>query len=152
MREWFQAVQDRFPGATELVAAVWGRMREEPLVGVLCSIALHVGLIVLFLYVGSPGKTYSVKRGEPLFVELPEIRDQAVRGNPATHTPGPPAAPAPPAPPPPVAKADPKQSMAAADAVEKFLRQFPVIIVLFFQYPGIGQAQVRRVKPHRSFL
>src|ERR1700675_978929 len=108
VREWFQSVQDRFPGATELVAAVWGRMREEPLVGVLCSIALHVGLIVLFLYVGSPGKTYSVKRGEPLFVELPEIRDQAVRGNPATHTPGPPAAPAPPAPPPPVAKADPK--------------------------------------------
>ena len=40
MRERLQAVQDRFPGATELVAAVWGRMREEPLVGVLCSVAL----------------------------------------------------------------------------------------------------------------
>lgn len=114
MRERLQAVQDRFPGATELVAAVWGRMREEPLVGVLCSVALHVVLIALLLYVGSPGKTYSVKRGEPLFVELPEIRDQALRGNPDARTPGPPAAPAPPTPPPPVAKAEPQPPAAKA--------------------------------------
>ena len=114
MRERLQAVQDRFPGATELVAALWGRMREEPLVGILCSVALHVVLIALLLYVGGPGKTYSVKRGEPLFVELPEIRDQASRGNPAARTPGPPAAPAPPPPHPSVAKAEPQPPAAKA--------------------------------------
>jgi outer membrane biosynthesis protein TonB len=114
VRERLQAVQDRFPGATELIAAFWGRMREEPLIGILCSVALHVVLIALLLYVGGPGKTYSVKRGQPLFVELPEIRDQAPRGNPAARTPGPPAAPAPPPSRPPVARAEPQPPAAKA--------------------------------------
>src|SRR5712692_6359362 len=109
VRERLQGVQDRFPGATELVAALWGRVREEPLVGILSSVALHVVLIALLLYVGGPGKTYSVKRGDSLFVELPEIKDQVPpRGNPAARTPGPPAAPALPPPRPPVAQAEPK--------------------------------------------
>ena len=112
LREGLQGVQDRFPGATELVAALLGRMREEPLVGILCSVALHVLLIALLLYVGGPGKTYSVKRGEALFVELPEIKDQAPRGNPAARTPGAPAAPPPPRPP--VAQAEPRPPAAQA--------------------------------------
>jgi outer membrane biosynthesis protein TonB len=114
VKERLRAVQDRFPGVTELVGALWGRMPEGPLVGILCSVALHVVLVALLLYVGGPGKTYSVKRGEPLFVELPEIRDQAPRGNPAAPTPGPPAAPAPPPTRPPVARAEPQPPAAKA--------------------------------------
>ena len=72
-------------------------MRDEPLIGVACSLAIHVLIIALIVYFGGPGSAYNVKRGEPLFVELPEIKEQAPPGNPAERTPGPPAAPTPPA-------------------------------------------------------
>jgi TonB family protein len=85
-------------------------MRDEPLIGIACSIALHVVVIALILYFGGPGSTYSVKRGEPLFVELPEIKDEAPQGNPAARTPGPPETPTPPPakPAPPAPRAEPR--------------------------------------------
>jgi TonB family protein len=92
-------------------------VRDERLAGVAFSVALHVVIVGLILYLGGPGSTYTVKRGEPLFVELPEIDDRAPRGNPAARTPGPPAtagseptpprAAAPPAPTPPAPRAQP---------------------------------------------
>jgi TonB family protein len=90
-----RALPERFPKATAILGALWSRVRDEPLIGIALSILLHVALIVLIVYMGGPALQPSVKRGEPLFVELPEIKDQAPRGNPAARTPGPPALPAP---------------------------------------------------------
>jgi TonB family protein len=70
-------------------------VRDEPLIGIACSIAFHVLVIALIVYFGGPRSTYQTKRGEPLFVELPEIKEQAPPGNPAERTP--PTAPTPPA-------------------------------------------------------
>src|ERR1700675_4981741 len=78
-----QAASERFPRTSAFVAGVWGWVRDEPMAGIVFSLALHVVIIGLVLYLGAPGSTYSVKRGEPLFVELPEANDQASRGNPA---------------------------------------------------------------------
>jgi TonB family protein len=94
---------DRLEGARSRLRAAWRRVRDEPLIGIACSIAFHVVIVALILYFGGPGSTYTAKRGEPLFVELPEIKDEAPHGNPAARTPGPPEAPAPPATPAPPA-------------------------------------------------
>jgi TonB family protein len=99
----FRTVGERFPRATAFTGGIWTWVREEPLVGIGLSVLLHVLIIWLVIYLGGPGSTYNVKRGEPLFVELPEIKDQAPRGNPAAREPGPPAAPSPPPTPAPVA-------------------------------------------------
>lgn len=103
----FQAASGRCPRASAFVAGVWGWVRDEPMAGIVCSLALHVVIIGLVLYFGGPGSTYSVKRGEPLFVELPEVEGQAPPGNPAAREPGPPAEPSPPPAPPAIAKAEP---------------------------------------------
>jgi TonB family protein len=78
--------------------AVHDRIRGKPLVGVACSVAFHVLVVALIFYLGGPRSAYTVKRGEPLFVELPEIKDEAPRGNPAARAAGPVEAPTPPAP------------------------------------------------------
>src|SRR5882672_2741208 len=88
---------DRLEGVRSRLRAAWRRVRDEPLIGIACSLAFHVVVVALILYFGGPRSTYAVKRGEPLFVELPEIKDEALHGNPAARTPGPPEAPAPPA-------------------------------------------------------
>jgi TonB family protein len=97
--------RDRLEGIRERLRAVRERV-PEPLPGILLSVVLHVLIIGFILFYGGPGSTYNAKRGEPLFVELPEIKDEAPRGNPAARTPGPPAAPAP-EPTPPAAKPAP---------------------------------------------
>ena len=88
--------RDRLEGVRDRLRAVWGRVRDEPLIGIACSIAFHVLIIALIVYFGGPRSTYTVKRGEPLFVELPESKDESPSGNPAARTPGPPEAPTPP--------------------------------------------------------
>jgi len=88
--------RERLEGVRNRLRAVWGRVRDEPLIGIALSVALHVLVIALIVYFGGPRSTYNVKRGEPLFVELPEIKDEAPSGNPAARTPGPPKAPTPP--------------------------------------------------------
>src|SRR5262245_18072757 len=102
-----QTIAERFPRAAAIAAALWGRMRDEPLLGVALSVALHVLIIGLIVYLGGPGSTYNVKRGEPLFVELPEIKDQSPRVNPAARETGSPAPPAPAVRPPAAVQAPP---------------------------------------------
>src|SRR6185436_10701324 len=96
-----RALADRFPGASGLLGTLWGHVRDEPLIGIAFSVVFHIALILLIVYLGGPMLQPSVKRGEPLFVELPNIKDEAPRGNPAARTPGPPAAPTPEPPRPP---------------------------------------------------
>ena len=100
----------RFPKAAEVVGALWRHVRDEPLLGITLSVLLHLALLVLIVYTGGAAMKQSVKRGEPLFVELPEIKDQAPRGNPAARTPGPPALPTPEPPRPAAPKAQPVPS------------------------------------------
>ena len=105
---------DRLAGVRSRLRALWRRTRDEPLIGIACSIALHVVIVALILYFGGPRSAYNVKRGEPLFVELPEIKDEAPHGHPAARTPGPPEAPPPPAKPaPPARRAEPRQAKPA---------------------------------------
>jgi len=96
---------------------MWGErlqaLRERPLIGLLASLTIHMAVIAALLFAASPFGKIQVKRGEPLFVELPNIPEPAPAGNPAAKSTGPPveeaspqmAKPAPP--PPPVAKPAP---------------------------------------------
>jgi len=102
-----RGLPERFPKARGALGALWSHVRDEPLVGIALSVLLHLALLVLIVYMGGPAMKQSVKRGEPLFVELPEIKDQAPRGNPAARTPGPPALPTPEPPRPPAPQAQP---------------------------------------------
>src|SRR5207247_1739145 len=102
-----RAWPEQVPRVTGIPGALAGRVRDEPLCRIAFSILFHVALSVLIIYLGGPGTKQSVKRGEPLFVELPEIKDQAPPGNPAARTPGPPAAPVPEPPRPPAPRAQP---------------------------------------------
>lgn len=76
----------------------WGRLvRGRPVLGVAVSLVLHLSLVVLVMWAGAPVARYAVKRGEPLFVELPELPEPAPAGNLAAKSAGPPApSPAPP--------------------------------------------------------
>lgn len=81
-------------------------------VGVALSVVLHLLLVAAFLWGPPPFPTASVKRGEPLIVELPSAPDSPPPGRPGTAAPPPPAArpsprPAPPAPSPPRVAARP---------------------------------------------
>jgi TonB family protein len=95
------------------------RVSRRLLVGIGASLLLHALLVVLVVVATKRfNELPKVKRGEPLFVELPNINEPAPRGNPAARELGPPppaAAPSrpvapapvprPPASAPPVAKA-----------------------------------------------
>jgi TonB family protein len=65
--------------------------------GLAASFGLHLLLIALALLARAPGPQYVVKRGEPLFVELPEIPGPAPAGDPAARAPAPPPRREPPA-------------------------------------------------------
>src|SRR6266850_1680054 len=93
------------------------RVSRRPLViGISVSLGLHLLLLGAVLFVRSPSNPYMVKRGEPLFVELPQSEEPAQRGAPAAPAPTPKVRPTPPAPPaaqaPPVAKAPPQPQSA----------------------------------------
>src|SRR5437899_5636963 len=83
-------------------------LRERPFIGLLASIVTHLGVITALLLLGGPCAKVQVKRGEPLFVELPNIPEPAPAGNPAATSAGPPVdqpsppmvKPSPPTPPP----------------------------------------------------
>lgn len=82
---------------------MWARVRtavrERPIAGFGVSLVIHLALAALILLIAAPKPVYVTRRGEPLFVELPNLDEPAPRGNPAARTPGPPAAPVPAAPP-----------------------------------------------------
>ena len=101
-----------------MLAKAWRQLRERPFAGVAVSLAIHLAILAALLWVGSPSGMYTVKRGEPLFVELPQADAPAQRGAPAeSQKPAPPAPkvqPTPPAPrvaaPPPKPAAPPSRS------------------------------------------
>ena len=73
------------------------------------SLLVHLGLVALVLLAGYFVPPVIVKKGEPIFVELPKPDEPAPRGNPALP-PGPPSRPSPPPAPksPPAVKPAPK--------------------------------------------
>ena len=85
-----------------MLAKAWQQLRERPFAGVAVSLAIHLAILAALLWLGSPSGVYTVKRGEPLFVELPQADEPAQRGSPAeSQKPAPPAPrvqPTPPAP------------------------------------------------------
>src|SRR5262245_10933157 len=82
-----------------MLRRAWAAVRRGPARGIAGSVAIHALLVALLLFFAAPPSPISVKRGEPLFVELPELPGAAPKGNPAAQTSGPPDLPAPPAPP-----------------------------------------------------
>src|SRR5499433_3548328 len=102
-----------------MLAKAWQQLRERPFAGVAVSLAIHLAVLGALLWAGGPGRIYTVKRGEPLFVELPQADEPAQRGAPAGEKPAPPAPkvqPTPPAPrvaPPPPKPASPPARLEA---------------------------------------
>jgi outer membrane biosynthesis protein TonB len=85
----------------EMLTKAWQQLRERPFAGVAVSLAIHLALLVVLLWGGGPVSIYTVKRGEPLFVDLPQADEPAQRGAPAGEKPAPPlpkVQPTPPAP------------------------------------------------------
>jgi outer membrane biosynthesis protein TonB len=77
------------------------------------SVGLHLLLLAVVFFMRVPANEPMVKRGEPLFVELPQAEEAAQRGAPPGEAPAPKAPPTPAAPPtPPVAKAPPQPRVA----------------------------------------
>lgn len=90
-----------------MLARVGAALRGRPVVGVLLSLAVHVLVVTLVLVMARLPGPPTMRRGEPLFVELPEVEEEkAPRGNPS-------APPGPPAPPPPVREPPPPPRVAA---------------------------------------
>jgi len=75
------------------------------------SVGLHLLLAAVVFFIRPAADTPVVKRGEPLFVELPEADQAAQRGAPPATAPTPKAPPSPPVPP---AKAPPQPRVAAS--------------------------------------
>ncbi len=91
----------------------WKWARQRPLAGVAVSVALHLLLVAALLWLGGPSTTLMLKRGEPLFVELPQSDEPAQRGGPAAPPPPAPARKVQPTPPAPrVATAPPQPALA----------------------------------------
>src|SRR5207253_2914185 len=76
------------------------------------SIGFHLLLLAIVLLVRPPANPYMVKRGEPLFIELPKAEEPAERGSPPAASLGVKAPPSPPAPP--AVKAQPQPRVAAS--------------------------------------
>src|SRR5262245_52394696 len=85
-----------------MLRRVWAALGRGPARGIAGSVAIHALVVALLLFFAASPSRISVKRGEPLFVELPELPEPAPKGNPAARAPGPPddevARPAPPRP------------------------------------------------------
>jgi outer membrane biosynthesis protein TonB len=97
------------------------RERRRTVISVAGSVAAHLLVLGALVWVKPPSMVVDVKRGEPLFVELPAADEQAQRGLPPASTPerpkaqpaprpvAPVASPAPVTPPPPmVARTEPE--------------------------------------------
>ena len=97
-----------------MLSKAWAPLRRRPVRGLAISLALHGLVVALMLLLALPAAQYTGKRGEPLFIELPELPEPPPRGNPAAKSlapprpetptaakrtpPAPPAKPAPPTP------------------------------------------------------
>src|SRR5437773_217950 len=77
------------------------RVKSGPLaVAIGVSVGLHLLLLAAVFFIRTPSDSPMVKRGEPLFVELPQAEEQAQRGSPPAPSPAPKAPEATPASPP----------------------------------------------------
>jgi TonB family protein len=76
----------------------WELLRRRPWVGIAGSLLLHLVIVAALVWVRPPAGPVEIKRGEPLFVELPKADEPALRGLPGASAPEP-AKPAPPTPP-----------------------------------------------------
>jgi outer membrane biosynthesis protein TonB len=92
-----------------------GRVSRRPLaIAIGISVGLHLLIVAAVLFVRPPENPYMVKRGEPLFVELPKAEEPAARGGPqGSEQQAPNATPAPPARPTPKAQPQPQPRVAA---------------------------------------
>ena len=88
------------------------RLKRRPFVGIAGSLALHLVVVGALVWVKPPSSDVRLKRGEPLFVELPEADETALKGLPGGAAPGSPKAPAP-RPAPPAAKPAPARAAIA---------------------------------------
>jgi outer membrane biosynthesis protein TonB len=98
----------------------WEFLRRRPWVGIAGSLLLHLIIVTALVWVRPPVGPLEIKRGEPLFVELPMADEQALRGQPGARAPEP-AKPAPAVPPravprPPAPRAEPKPPAPPAPA------------------------------------
>jgi len=93
------------------------RVSQGPLaVAIGVSVGLHLLLLAVVFFMRIPANEPMVKRGEPLFVELPQAEQAAQRGAPPAAAPEPKAPPTPAVPPsPPVPKAPPQPKVAAVE-------------------------------------
>ena len=80
--------------------------RRRTVVSVAGSVAAHLLVVAALVWVKPPSTIMTVKRGEPLFVELPEADEPAQRGLPGGPAPAPAKAQAAAKPAPPAAKPD----------------------------------------------
>jgi TonB family protein len=80
-----------------MLKRAWGVLGRRPVIGIAASLAIHILIVIVALYGALPAARYSVKRGEPLIVELPALPEPAPAGNPAARSVGP-SAPARPTP------------------------------------------------------
>ena len=80
-----------------MLARAFAWLRRRPLVGIAGSLALHLVLVGSLVWVKPPSSDLKIKRGEPLFVELPQADEEAQRGLPGGPPAPPPAKPALPA-------------------------------------------------------
>src|SRR2546425_477082 len=97
------------------------RMSQSPFaVAIGISVGFHLLLLAVALLVRTPANSPAMKRGEPLFVELPQADQPAERGAPASPSAAPPpAAGGGGAPPPP---ADDRQPIRAASRRTRWRR------------------------------
>src|SRR5207244_546219 len=61
--------------------------RRRTVISVVGSVAAHLLVLGALVWVKPPSMVVDVKRGEPLFVELPAADEQAQRGLPPASTP-----------------------------------------------------------------
>ena len=66
-----------------MFTAVKDFLRRRPVPGLATSVLLHVLVVALLILAGLPVTRYTAKRGEPIIVELPELRDSPPPGQPS---------------------------------------------------------------------
>jgi TonB family protein len=77
-----------------MLARVRALLRPGPVRGILASLAVHLLVVALLIFLAAPNTRYTVKRGDALFVELPDQPEPAPAGTPAARKPEPPSPPA----------------------------------------------------------
>jgi TonB family protein len=78
-----------------MLKGAWEALKARAAIGIGASIALHILVMFLALYGALPSAQYSVRRGEPMMVELPPLPEPPPAGNPLAKSLAPPVPPRP---------------------------------------------------------